>query len=783
MYRLFVILTSILFSLTSSSLFPNHIQKNIYFSDNDPNIMVLGNSNYYEIGFRKTNGSISYISDKTTGQNVSIGSRYECLWGAVFPDGTPDYVGGCSYNKDWDNDFSYNWSATTNTLTFYYTPNPLDSQQVTAQVTVTASEVSWLDMDLRLNNEWGHRLDYVLFPSDLVFVEANIEEALLPILPGIILEPAFFQQDRTYIANYPGYPGVFADYVSIKNSTGHVSIYSLYRQDSIKPVVIGFIHDDEYVDDSTYYYHTFGAGVSDGGAWDSPIVRFRISEAHPDTISVFRTDNGLDLTRSLLEKLGTKYVQLAQSPLYKVGVEQVGLSFSNYFSFLEQVPRPGILHFVGYQPGGHDENYPDFLPPDTRWGTTAEFATMVEQAQDLGLLVMPYTNPTWWDDESPTLENLPTPLTISDVAVLDKDTQPVYEYYGTRGGYVISPYADFVEQRLDQLVDELTIDVPSNLLFEDQVGARPWLFDYNINSPLPTSYIQGWLDHTNNYSDVLLMTELGFDRLIDSEVGFHGSVLLPETLDYTADWWGDNTWHIYPFAPLLARDMVFFYQHDLAPETFAHNKAIFSWDLALGYMLSYDLNPSEWGGGLDNEWIDVVATFQKHVISQYADEKMVDYFNLSEDVTQTNFEDFHVIKNWSENNGFSIDGYVLPQQGVIIQKNNGNLTAGIFSTYNNQPLNSGDHYLIEERLGNIIVLRQPMGADTYLTIDKLINWNDSGNVIAWAYSDQGQVIGQVNVVNHVDDVQFTYQKELKNIEVAYYVLLIPENVYLPLIHK
>ncbi len=65
----------------------------IYFDDSAPDIMRLGNSLHYEIGLRKSNGAIAYIVDKTTGQQVTLGSRYECLWGAVFPSGTPTYVG------------------------------------------------------------------------------------------------------------------------------------------------------------------------------------------------------------------------------------------------------------------------------------------------------------------------------------------------------------------------------------------------------------------------------------------------------------------------------------------------------------------------------------------------------------------------------------------------------------------------------------------------------------------------------------------------------------------
>jgi len=53
---------------------------------------------------------------------------------------------------------------------------------------------------------------------------------------------------------------------------------------------------------------------------------------------------------------------------------------------------------------------------------------MFREARMSGLLVMPYTNPTWWDDESPTLQNLPPDTVSTDVAVVDNQGVPLYEY-------------------------------------------------------------------------------------------------------------------------------------------------------------------------------------------------------------------------------------------------------------------------------------------------------------------------------------------------------------------
>ena len=636
-------------------------------------------------------------------------------------------------------------------------------------------------MRLEISNNWGYVLDYVCLPSELVFVENDIQEVLLPVPPGVVLEPAFFEQNRTYELRYPGFGG-FADYIALSSTKGQISIYSLFSHDDlIRPVQLGFAHNDlTDPPDSTYYIHKFGARVDNGGTWASPVVRIRISQSPLETINAYREDNGLDQFPSLSEKLGVHYAQVVASPLYKADAywlyKRDNLRFSDYTGkVFADLPSPGILHPVAFQKGGFDENQPDILPPASELGTLDDFEDMFQQAQAHGFLVMPYINPTWWDDESPTLQNLPEPLTITDTAVLDKHSVPVYETYYSRGGYVVSPYVPFVQQRLDQLITQMTTDVPSNMIFEDQVGARSWLFDHNQASISPTSYADGWLDHTRIYSDALLMTEGGFDRLCETEVGFHGSVLLWEKHQDELPW-GNDTWHLYPLAPLMVRDKVLFYQHDLDVFTMTVTKANLTWNLASGYMLSYDLFH-----GIYDSWVNVVSDFQEHVLAGFADELMVDFTYLEDLVTQTEFESFTVVANWDDSNPYAIGEYTLPPSGVLVTNADASLVAGIFAEYNGVSLSPGDHYLIEERGETAIIVRQPLGADTDLTIDLLPDWTQDDSIESWAYAANEQAIGNVSTTVVAQHVTFEYQQSIDGQAVAYYKVCKPDNIYLPLV--
>lgn len=756
-----------------------------YFDDSGEDIR-LGNS-YYEVHFRKSNGSIDHIIDHATGLSVSLGSRGECLWVAVYSDTTQKklaHVGGCHYNAQWPNDyFTYTWSAPAGTLAMSYTSTGPTPQRPTAQVIVSASDSAWFDMQLDLQNNWAYTFTDVSLPSDLVFAEADIEEVLLPILPGVVLEPGFFDQNRGYTAKYPGDPGMFADYVALSSGRGRIAIYSLYGSGPIRPGDFGLVHDEVYISDTTFYRHAFGTWIGEGQTWPSPWVRIHVSQPPTETIAAYRDANGLGALPPLREKLGSHYTQTARSPIFKADAHHLGISFTHYYSeALCHIPTPGILHPVAFQPRGHDENYPDFLPPDAEWGSTAEFADMIQQAQAEGFLVMPYVNPTWWDDESPTLST----IAITDVAVLDEGGRPVTEAYGSEfqhHGYVMSPWAPFVQQRLQQLVVSMTEDVPSDMLLEDQIGARPWLFDHNPSSPHPMAYSEGWLEHAQRYSDTLLMTELGFDRLAGTMVGFHGSVLLPQhkacrVTTCTDEWWGDGNWHPYPLVPAMVRDKVLLYQHDLATQTMTADKVTLTWNLAFGYMLSYDLG---YGGGLDNPWLELASVFQREVLARYADELVTDFAYLEDDVTLTSFETYSVVANWDEANPYSFGGHTLTPLGVLVTNTDGTLTAGVFTGYNGVPLSVGEHYLIEERSPTDITVYQPSGADTSLTLQPLPSWGPHDSIQARAYSTGGEVITTTPVATTTQGIAFVYQREVDAQPVAYYKVGRSPRVFLPLV--
>ncbi len=723
-----------------------------YFDDSPTDRILVGNGTHFEVAVSKINGAFISVLDKTTGQFVSVGAANECQFSVGYAGGNPSRVDGCTYASFGPARFTYSWSPESYTLTLTYT-NAGSLVPLDARVDLSLSDEAWFDLRLTLLNRQSGTMRWIRFPYGFVFSEADIDGALLPILPGVVFEPAFFDRNQGYVAGYPGYPGMFADYFAVWSAKGRMAVEVVAPPAELHPSRFGFVHDDLIVLDSAHYFHEFGAWAGGGQAWTSPVVRVRVAQDLRDSILATRADNGLDSYSGLVEKAGPLFDRLAQAPLYKADADQIGLPFAEYGPLLDRVPAPGILHPVAYQPGGHDSNDPDFLPPNPAWGTTAAFAGMFRAAQSRGLFVMPYTNPTWWNELSPTLQNLPPPLTIDDVASLDDRGNPRLEEYGPQRGYMMSPWPTFVRNRIDSLVSQMTTTLPSDFLFEDQIGARPWDFDFNPSSPSPVSYMDGWLNHVERHAGAGLMTELGFDRLGATELGFHGSVLLPERYGLTDEWWGTATWHAYPLATLLLRDKVFFYQHDLAPETMTVDLPTLRWNLAFGYQLSYDLTT----GGLSNPWKTVVSAFQSRVLARYAADRLTDFTSLQPDLTRTDFETASVVANWDDGAGAAAGAHVLAPGGVMVASADGHVTAGVFTRFNNEPLDPGGaHYLIEERGDQEVVVRQVLGGATWMAIEPLPSWGGGASLVVQAMASGGRQLGRLLYTVVDGRVRFRY---------------------------
>ncbi|TSA19503.1 T9SS C-terminal target domain-containing protein [bacterium] len=755
------------------------LAQTVYFTDAGSDTVKLGNTSFYEVGFRKNNGGMAYIIDKSTGRSVTLGSRYQELWGAMFRNPSAIYKGAGSYSPSGQDRFSYNWNASTGILTMQYTPSASAQRKFAVTVEVIASASNYFDLRAKFVNGWGDTISTFNFPQHLVLKKSDINEGLISALPGVILKSSFFTQSRSYYWNYPGLVGYFSDFVSFSLQSGRFAMYAVYDTAATPYVNYSLWPDDQFAPGSTILGHDYVMYLSSGKSWTTPRTRIRVGADHPSAIGALRIDSGIDQLASIQDKYGSYYDRVIKAPLIKCGFLQLQTNkrskFADFDTLIATLPVPSILHPVGFEVNGFARSYPDVLPPDTSLGTTAEYQTFYRRTQSRGIMIMPYTEVLWWTDKSPTILNLSSSgLSVKDIAAITENLQPRYDGFmnGTTwlAGYVVSPRHPFVRDRLSRLVTQLTSDLPSDILFQDEIGARPGVIDLNPTSPTPFSFIDGWIEHCQLYKQKRLATERGFDRLIDTHVSFHGSARLDELHNQTDSYWGKGNWDYYPLVPMLAGDKVLLYQHDLSSTEALTSKDNLRWDLTFGFMHTYDLAD---GRFRNPEWLNVAGDFQSHVANRYAGKRMKQYTTIQTRLTRSVFEGISVTSNWDTTASVTLDAHTLPPGGVLAQADDGSLTAGIFSVYNSQALTPSppyDHYIIVERSarGDSLNVIHWLGGDTPLHLERPTFWPASAVVRVFAVAKAAII--EVSKTITTSAIDFTLAKSVQGQVVLRYVV-------------
>ncbi len=770
----------------------------LIFDDSGDAIKIT--NNYYEFAFNKSNGGITYIKDMSTGLNVSEGGNGGYLWYAAADSA---WVGSTFGNLS----FSYEWHPENgNQLVMHWAPNGAD---LDVKVYAYFSEDKWMKMTALVQNDLGSDINRFGFPVELKVKANSINDALLPMMPGAKLNSRFFREGKAYTAQYPG--EMFADYVAVNSTNGKLAIFSEKQtvepegQTKVQPAYIGFEPSPEDTT-CTRIFHDYKTSVKNKYFWQSPYVIMRVGENYQDTIADYRWAQGIGDYKALAEKLGDKKQQYFEAPMYKLDIAVAKEPFQSIQTdIIDRIRYPGLVHPVAFQENGHDNNYPDFVPPDTQWGTTQDFAGLVSYAQSRGNLVMPYTNFSWWDNEGPTLAGKTTDELKQYVSTWSDGT-PQSENYGVNSGYVMDPNNSFVTDKIAGQHGELINTVGMDGIFEDQWGARAAPYDYNPagisgGTDASTSYFTGVLNHAAAHSGERLMTEVGIDVLANDETGFMGTNYLWDIAGYRSA--TSPYTEYYPMAGMLLRDKVLLYQHDLAGETWTDDKNMFRWNLAQGYNFSGSFHVNDILD-MDNPWLDLIGIFQKNVLSRYADKLVTGYESLDNKVTRTTFGagEYTAYSNWSDKSTYTTPDadYTLPADGAMVQSADGTVTGGVFTAYNRHSLSDGDHYIVETRSDNEIKLYQPVGSDTDIFVNKPENWTGV-KVEAFDYKDGLITTGAAITVetggagNDIqvatgpaidvyagegDQICFNYKSDINGQKVAYYRLTQSESANVPL---
>lgn len=432
-----------------------------------------------------------------------------------------------------------------------------------------------------------------------------------------------------YLSYGGQYPKVFSDWFAVKTAEGvECASYAVRPRPPHEPwkakeeFVAGWLGCGGSAEGGRLT-RRFDCFAEAGSRWRAPTVRFRFGPMG-DTLDAYARDN--DLTRPLADKIPAAKLQaFKEAPLLKWQSRA-----SELMDVLKDLPVPTLVHVSKYLKGGFDKEYPDHLPSnEERFGTDAEHRAMIDALHRAGHLYSPYTNPTWWCDEP----RGPTFLQEGEGALkLGRNGEKGKETYGAGvTGWTITFWHPAVRAANRRTVRQFTQELPVDLLFQDQCGARRWSPDFNPASPTPTAYIEGLLSMVEEDSrDVPLATEDGWDRVADSEAALcgiawstvplklkGGHALNKETLP-------PDLWEYELIAQRVMHDKTLFFMHDLG--AFVTDRRVLAWMFALGYQLSYCTDVRHWTSNAEiRAWYAGLSLLQRHVFSRIAG-KRVTYF-------------------------------------------------------------------------------------------------------------------------------------------------------------
>ena len=428
------------------------------------------------------------------------------------------------------------------------------------------------------------------------------------------------------------YPGSFADFFHLDGNNQSASLYGVQPQNSQPREFVNAKADDSIFvplrwnvgsdERGGFLDRHFATWVVVGQSWQSPLVRLTVGGSAFEQARQYARDN--NFTRRLPDKMAP---ELLNKWKRSVLVKYSG-NAAEKLDNLALLPVPTQIHFSDYLHGGFDKQLPDHLPPNANFGSSEQLKTLFERGHAMGHLLVPYTNPTWWCDHP----RGPTFLRAGDKALaVGMDGKPIYEKYGANDGWTVTfwqPDVRAVNQKIRaQFVQDLGVDV----LFQDQVGARGWIYDFNPTSPTPYAYSEGLLRQASEDASVHpLSTEDGWDRVINWEAQFCGlsfgtvpSQNSPAWSSLLSERWPSNCWELFPLAQVLAHDKVAFLHHDLGQ--FVTDPQSLAWSLALGYNMSYDVSAPELKNDATRHWLLWLDRIQKSVCARSTGQGIVDF--------------------------------------------------------------------------------------------------------------------------------------------------------------
>ncbi len=185
--------------LLIASCWANASVGDIGFADNQADRIRIWNDDFYEIAFRKSDGRLLYMIDRTTGQEVSPGNVHG-PWVMRF--GSNVWLDGQNFSPaNSSRLFTYLWNAEEATLTMDYVAT--GSVACHVSIVIRPTEGAEVDTVLTVDNLSAQEIELLAYPVQFSFRRSQIEAVYVPYIEGMKLLPSFFDSYE-FSSGYPG---------------------------------------------------------------------------------------------------------------------------------------------------------------------------------------------------------------------------------------------------------------------------------------------------------------------------------------------------------------------------------------------------------------------------------------------------------------------------------------------------------------------------------------------------------------------------------------------------
>jgi hypothetical protein len=366
--------------------------------------------------------------------------------------------------------------------------------------------------------------------------------------------------------------------------------------------------------------------VKAGETWFTPGVRIAAGRTLSGALDEYARENTLEKT--LADKIPDAALRekFKAAPYFVFSYNSTCAEIRKALDFL---PSGTHIRLYGYMKGGFDRQYPDFLPPRRKFGTAQELKDLLADIRSRGMLVSPYINPTFWCD-NPRGETFlaagEAPLAVG----LDGQRYP--EKYGTATGWATTLWHPAVRAANEKMRRQFVEEYPVDMIFEDQHGARKFLYDMNPAAPSPRDYTEGIISLCEEGSRIApLGTENGWDRVANEMVMLEGlsyfvfpSSRRPKWVTSMKREYPPHLWEMELVAQRLCHGKALFKHHDNGQ--FVDSEKTIAWTLALGYLMNWGVSAKEL---IENEkhqaWFRRLAEIQKTVVAPLSERRLTSF--------------------------------------------------------------------------------------------------------------------------------------------------------------